>query len=275
MRLQPSVETSDGITITYAMWNDMRKSSHPSETCSDAPINHPRFGSLGDDYPFHLEKHYDRILTKIDESWGKPEVLDYFIRELETFREAIIELSRRGIGLRKEHFFRALNDGNQELIDLFVRSRFNIQILDEDGNPPLMVALKKGYSVIAKILLDAGADVNARDKLGLTPLLVACGKSSEGYKAIAELLIKKGAFINVRDTLGFTPFLLSLSGGTTEIAKLLVERGADVSACTKKGEAALNLASRANNVEITRSVTEWHGGSRLTEEAAAGSKGSV
>jgi len=85
--------------------------------------------------------------------------------------------------------------------------------------------------------------------LGLTPLLVTCGKSTKGYKEIAEILVKKGAMINVRDTLGFTPLLLSLSGGTVDIASLLIEKGADVLASTRKGETALTLARKLDTAQ--------------------------
>ncbi|MDI6748030.1 MAG: ankyrin repeat domain-containing protein [Rhodocyclaceae bacterium] len=250
-------------------------------------MKHPLFESLGDSYPSHLEKQYDRVLTRIEKLWGKPEVSDYFsellmdtrggrkgfpnevmkeimmLRELsdqETLRkaekneDAILELERRGVGLKKETFFLALRNGDRELVDLFVRSNFNIHRADESGNEPLMYALKLGHTVVAKILLDAGADVNARDRLGLTPLLVACGNTTRGYKTIAEALIKKGAQINVRDSLGFTPLLLSLSGGILDIARLLIERGADVSVCTKKGETALTLAKSAPDPESAEIV---------------------
>lgn len=243
-------------------------------------MKHPRFGILGSDYPYHLEKSYDRILSKIDQLWDTPEVHDYLsdlvidkrggrkgfpkdvlndivmlreFRELETFRaaekkeDAIQELARRGISLTKEDFFRALQDGDKELIDLFVRSEFDTHIADVDGTRPIMFALNHGYTVVAKILMHAGADIDARDARGLTPLLIACGKSAYGYKDIAEALIKKGALFNVRDSLGFTPLLLSLSGGSVDIAKLLIERGADVLASTRKGETALSLAKQSND----------------------------
>ena len=245
-------------------------------------MKHPLFESLGVRYPSNLEKGFDRILTRIEQLWGRPEIGDYFsellmdarggrkgfpkevmkeimmlrelgelatLREAEKTEDAMRELERRGVGLRKENFLRALRDGDRELIDLFIRSNFNIETYDEDGNTPLMFALKKGHTVVAKILLDAGADVNSRDKLGLTPLLIACGKTTHGYQALAAALIKKGAQINVRDSLGFTPLLLSLSGGSSEIAKLLIERGADVSACTRKGETVLSLAKHSNAPE--------------------------
>ena len=246
-------------------------------------MKHPLFECLGNNYPFELEERYDRIIIKIEQLWDTAEIHDYFselildkrggrqgfpggilqeiirlreFRELETLRkaedkeEAIQELNQLGIDFNAHQFFRALLNGDQSLIDLFVRANFNIDIEDEHGTPPILIALKKGYTVVSKILLNAGADINARDKRGLTPLLIACGKPTHGYKAIAEILIKKGANINIRDRLGYTPLLLALSGGTVEIAEMLIERGADTSVSTRNGETALSLAKKLGNTQI-------------------------
>lgn len=246
-------------------------------------MKHPFFADLEIEYPIYLERHHDHILRKIEEIWDKPEIHDYLsdllidkrggrkgfstevsneiialreCRALETFRAAerkeaaIHELSQRGIYLSTDEFLRALEKGNQDVIDLFIRSNFDIHIHDDSGNPPLLFALKRGYTVIAKILLNAGSDVNSKDRLGLTPLLVACGKPTQGYKEVAESLIRKGAQINVRDSLGFTPLLLALSGGTIEIAALLIEKGADLSVRTRKGETPLMLAEAAQSSEL-------------------------
>lgn len=238
-------------------------------------MKHPLFEDMGDDYPRHLEEQFDRILTRIEQLWDLPELDDYFsdllidkrggrqgfpkevlndILRVRAFREseslsaaertedARRELARRGLMLERADFFRALDAGDIELIDLYVRARFNIHIADERGATPMLAALKRGYTVIAGILLKAGSDVNAPDRLGLTPLLVACGKASEGYRNITEILIRKGARINVRDPLGNTPFLLAVSGGMLDIAALLLERGADPKAVNRKGENAYMLA---------------------------------
>lgn len=245
-------------------------------------MKHPIFASLGNDYPVHLERDFERILIKLEELWEQPEIHDYFsdllidkrggrkgfpkevmnelivlreFHEFRTFREAekkedaIRELGRRGVTINGPALLRAINKGDQELVDLFVRSNFNVNLNDDTGTPALMVALKKGYTIVAKILIQGGADVNARDKLGLTPLLIACGNTSYGFRAIAEMLIERGAFINVRDGLGFTPLLLSLSGGTTGIAKRLIERGADVTAGTRRGETVFTLLEKLPGAE--------------------------
>lgn len=245
------------------------------DAASTPATRHPLFAGLGARYPVHLEKNYPRVLTRIIELWDTPELQDYFsdllidkrggrkgfpqdalediialrdFREIANFHQAerkedaLRELTARGYVLKNENLFHAVDEGNPELVDLFLRAKFNIHITDEHGVDPLLLALKKGHTVVAKILLDAGADVNTRDKLGLTPLLVACGKTTQGYRTIAEGLVEKGAMVNVRDALGYTPLLLAITGGNVEIAKLLITRGANVAAVTRQGASALALA---------------------------------
>lgn len=253
-------------------------------------MKHPIFESLGNDYPVHLERDFERILIKLEELWEKPEIHDYFsdllidkrggrkgfpkevmnelillreFHEFRTFREAekkedaIRALGLRGISINGPALLRAINKGDQELVDLFVRSNFNVNLNDESGTPALMVALKKGFTIVAKILIEGGADVNSRDKLGLTPLLIACGNTSYGFRAIAEMLIERGAFINFRDSLGFTPLLLTLSGGNSRIARRLIERGADITVSTRRGETVLDLIRKlpeSDAVEVLQAI---------------------
>lgn len=237
-------------------------------------MKHPLFAVLGDEYPHSLEQQFDRILTKVEQLWDTPEIDDYFsdliidkrggrqgfprevlndILRLKYLREseslgvgerieyAIYQLAQRGHALTEADFFKALEAGSQELIDLYVRANFNIRIVDQWGATPMLAALKRGHTVTAAILLNAGSDVNARDRLGLTPLLVACGKPSIGFRTITESLIRKGADINVRDPLGNTPLILAISGGMFDIAAMLLERGADLAPVNRKGESAQSL----------------------------------
>jgi ankyrin repeat protein len=88
----------------------------------------------------------------------------------------------------------------------------------------------------------------------LTPLLLACGKTTPGYRVVSEALIAKGANLNVRDVIGNTPLLLAISGGRFDIAKLLVERGANISILSQKGESPLELAQRSKAPEALQVV---------------------
>lgn len=246
-------------------------------------MKHILFESLGDEYPYALEEKFDRILTQIEKLWGTPALEDYFteliidkrggrqgftkdvlgdilllrqFHRTETIKRAddrersLAELKRLGIPLSKMEFLRAVEAGDRKLVDLFIQSSFNIHVTNDQGEPPLMIAIKKGFTVIALMLIKAGAEVNEYDKMGETPLLLTCGKNTEGCISIAERLIYRGAFINERDRNGNTPLMLSIAGGTDQITKLLIEKKADVHAGTRRGKTPLSLAMEAGNKAI-------------------------
>ena len=70
------------------------------------------------------------------------------------------------------------------------------------------------------MLLDRGAEDNAKDKNGSTPLHIAV---SNGQKDIIELLIANGADVNARDKADHTPLSLATNRGHTEIVELLLK----------------------------------------------------
>ena len=86
-------------------------------------------------------------------------------------------------------------------------------------------AASKGDIEAIKQHLAAGADVNAKDELGETPL---SGAAYWGQKEVAELLIGKGADVNAKDGDGDTPLHEAALSGRKEIAELLIAKGADV-----------------------------------------------
>ncbi len=81
-----------------------------------------------------------------------------------------------------------------------------------------MVAATKGYFNIAKILLAAGADINARRKDGFTSLYAA---TFFGHANIVRLLVDEGADVSAKTLLGSTAKSWASSRGFIEIAKLL------------------------------------------------------
>ncbi len=97
------------------------------------------------------------------------------------------------------------------------------------GKTPLMEASSSGNASIVKLLLKAGANVNARSPLNATPLQFA-DKSPEVVRA----LIKAGANVNEQAAYnadgGFTHLMAAVNRGEIRIAKLLIDAGADVNA---------------------------------------------
>jgi hypothetical protein len=98
-------------------------------------------------------------------------------------------------------------------------------------------------------LIQKGADVNHKDKIGLTSLHYIPIYGNIGNGDVVIILIDKGADVNARDITGATPLMTAARYNSLPMTKLLLERGADVNATDIKNKNAL---SYAKNEEITQ-----------------------
>ena len=138
-------------------------------------------------------------------------------------------------------------EGHKEIVEFLINKQADVNAKDNTGNTPLDLAIRYERLSIADLLraeggntaeelitlinaatngdfasvqeqLDAGVDINARDKNGWTPLHWA---ALGGYTKIVGILIDNGAQINATDELGDTP----LDFANVESAKLLILKG--------------------------------------------------
>jgi len=110
-------------------------------------------------------------------------------------------------------------------------------------NWELYIALYYGHIEIAEFLIGKGANINAINKDGDTPLHIAV---KEGNKKIAKFLLNQDANININaiNKDGDTLLHIAVKEGNKKIAKFLLNQGADINAANKDGDRPLHIASK-------------------------------
>jgi ankyrin repeat protein len=105
-----------------------------------------------------------------------------------------------------------------------------------------MLACRYQKDEITRVLIEGGADVNAKDCYGATALILAC-RAGLGLDEI-QLLLDRGAEINAKTNAGENALMGAVSRNYLDIAKFLIERGADIRAVDIDGESARDKARR-------------------------------
>jgi uncharacterized protein len=110
-----------------------------------------------------------------------------------------------------------------------------------DGFTALALAAYIGQKETTQHLLENGADPNAvaKNETGFTALT---GAVSQNHNDVAKMLVDKGANVNYRYEGGFTPLMHAASAGNFELVKLLLENGADPNAKNGEGNTPVALA---------------------------------
>lgn len=99
---------------------------------------------------------------------------------------------------------------------------------------------------VAKLLVTAGVDVNARQSNGMTALMSA---SFNRQIDVAKALLEKGADVSAAAA-GFNALSLAVDHGDIEMSRLLIEHGADPATRPDGGMSALERAQQRSNKEM-------------------------
>lgn len=136
------------------------------------------------------------------------------------------------------------NPIDSDTLDYLASLKFPIDVRDNSGYSLLMSFLEYDEYPDADIvsrLLKMGANPNARDLDGNTPLMIAAADCRD--TEIIELLIDAGANVNARNEDFMTPLMASVINKNPEVVELVIEAGADINAQDEDGETALFYAA--------------------------------
>jgi ankyrin repeat protein len=142
--------------------------------------------------------------------------------------------------------------GHVEIIRLLLKRGADIEARDDSGRSPLDRVAQEGHVELAHVLLEHGADANAQEEEKCTPLYWA---SFAGQLAVAQVLLSHGTDVAAECRDNQTPLHVARDG---EVARLLLEHGADANALDIKNRTPLHSVSELGRVGAARVLLE-HG----------------
>jgi ankyrin repeat protein len=134
-----------------------------------------------------------------------------------------------------------------DMVKLLITHGAEVNAEDNYGGTPLHDAVLCGYRDVAELLINNGADVNKELEGGMPLLHHAVG---DGYEDIVELLITKSAKINATNKYSQTPLHQAAWDDQKHIAELLISEGADVNAKDRNGDTPLHVAALNGHKEL-------------------------
>jgi uncharacterized protein len=155
--------------------------------------------------------------------------------------------------------FTAAAVGNADRLAILLQEdRSSATAYSADGWTPLALSAYFGHTGAARVLLAAGADLHAvsRNDNANMPLHAAvAGNQLE----MVKLLIEAGADVNARDGQGWTPLNLAAHEGPGELVSALLEAGADPQIANDEGHTPLQTAEREGRPEAAALLRERRG----------------
>jgi ankyrin repeat protein len=132
----------------------------------------------------------------------------------------------------------------------------NVNVQNQLGETPLMLAAINNQLDLAKVLIARGADVNRE---GWTPLHYAATK---GHREMMRLLLENDAYIDSESANGTTPLMMAAFSTSPLAVKLLLEEGADPTLVNHGNASALDIAVNKDHQQsafyIRAFIESWY-----------------
>lgn len=130
-----------------------------------------------------------------------------------------------------------------------------INDFSDDGFTALGLAAYFGHEEVTRYLLLKGAEANLPSKNGhhVYPLHSA---AAANHTMVAKMLLEGGAEVNIKQKKGITPLHSAAYNGNIELLIVLLESGAEVKAQTEDGKTPADMAARQGYHDISKILTD-------------------
>lgn len=144
------------------------------------------------------------------------------------------------------------------LIDLLISLGANVNAVNtESGWTALHYTVSDGNLHSSEVLIQNGADVNSKSaETQQTPVYVAINRLKNPIKILA-LLIEKGADINAQDRRGNTPLIDAIRTGNINVVKFLLFHKARLDIVNNQGKTALQIAQEKGQQDIIKILQHY------------------
>ncbi|HEY9509856.1 MAG TPA: ankyrin repeat domain-containing protein, partial [Verrucomicrobiae bacterium] len=150
----------------------------------------------------------------------------------------------------------AVRSGNKTMVELLLNRGADVNAIDSAGGTPLHLSVELGFRSVAEVLLAHHADINARNSEPngeRTPLHLAIARNRI---EMLKLLIQAGANVNARAKGGMTPLMEALYDKQFDMIEPLLAAKADPNLATDDGITSLSLAAQLKNLEVVRQLLD-------------------
>ncbi len=146
----------------------------------------------------------------------------------------------------------AVISGDSTLVKKAIAETTNLEICDSEGHTALMVAALNDRSTAARLLIQAGADINAKSYPYETSVLMMAAMN--GYHEVVAELLSAGVRVNETNKSRFTALMLAARGNHREVVIQLLQAGADKHMKDGSGKQA---ADHTTSPDIRRIITDF------------------
>ena len=141
---------------------------------------------------------------------------------------------------------------NQNEIKRLRSEGASYDLVSNNGDTLLHLAVAYNRIETVKLLIDEGIDLNSKNKNNNTPLMIAV---INGYSEVVKALIDAGAEKDTLTSLGFKDLYLSDEDWHFNVAKYLIESGADIND-NEDYQTALHLAAKQGHFKVVKYLVE-------------------